>query len=108
MYVLICRDMVSKNKVNDLHFQYQQLRFAYIQIIILFSDAGLYRNVAKFLEKTFVEQREREEEEKVSLLQLCRGRTQKESASLFYETLVCPNIFTISYLHLFYCLHERF
>ncbi|CAH8277714.1 unnamed protein product [Arabidopsis lyrata] len=46
------------------------------------------RNVAKFLEKTFVEQREREEEEKVSLLQLCRGRTQKESASLFYETLV--------------------
>ncbi|CAA0406627.1 unnamed protein product [Arabidopsis thaliana] len=46
------------------------------------------RNVAKFLEKTFLEQREREEEEKVSLLQLCRGRTQKESARLFYETLV--------------------
>ncbi|EOA16030.1 hypothetical protein CARUB_v10004158mg [Capsella rubella] len=46
------------------------------------------RNVAKFLEKTFMEQREREEEEKVSLLQLCRGRIQKESARLFYETLV--------------------
>ncbi|CAE6203388.1 unnamed protein product [Arabidopsis arenosa] len=46
------------------------------------------RNVAKFLEKTFSEQRKREEEEKVSLLQLCRGRTQKESARLFYETLV--------------------
>ncbi|XP_010450610.1 PREDICTED: sister chromatid cohesion 1 protein 2-like isoform X2 [Camelina sativa] len=46
------------------------------------------RNVAKFLEKTFTEQREREEEEKVSLLQLCRGRIQKESARLFYETLV--------------------
>ncbi|CDY11717.1 BnaC06g13250D [Brassica napus] len=46
------------------------------------------RNVAKFLEKTFLEQREKGEEEKASLLQLCRGRTQKESARLFYETLV--------------------
>ncbi|KFK33057.1 hypothetical protein AALP_AA6G324500 [Arabis alpina] len=46
------------------------------------------RNVAKFLEKTFIEQREKEEEEKVSLLKLCRGRTQKKSARLFYETLV--------------------
>ncbi|XP_010436022.1 PREDICTED: sister chromatid cohesion 1 protein 2-like isoform X2 [Camelina sativa] len=46
------------------------------------------RNVAKFLEKTFTEQREREEDEKVSLLQLCRGRIQKESARLFYDTLV--------------------
>ncbi|KAL0669881.1 hypothetical protein Bca4012_032585 [Brassica carinata] len=46
------------------------------------------RNVAKFLEKTFLEQREKGEEEKASLLQLCRGRTQKESARLFFETLV--------------------
>ncbi|KAJ0260680.1 Sister chromatid cohesion 1 protein 2 [Hirschfeldia incana] len=46
------------------------------------------RSVAKFLEKTFLEQREKVEEEKASLLQLCRGRTQKESARLFYETLV--------------------
>ncbi|XP_018484795.2 sister chromatid cohesion 1 protein 2 isoform X2 [Raphanus sativus] len=46
------------------------------------------RNVAKFLEKTFLEQREKGEEEKASLLELCRGRTQKESARLFYETLV--------------------
>ncbi|XP_024014810.1 sister chromatid cohesion 1 protein 2 isoform X2 [Eutrema salsugineum] len=46
------------------------------------------RNVAKFLEKTFLEQREKEKEEKLSLLELCRGRTQKESARLFYETLV--------------------
>ncbi|CAH2080122.1 unnamed protein product [Thlaspi arvense] len=45
------------------------------------------RNVAKFLEKTFLEQMEKKEE-KLSLLQLCRGRTQKESARLFYETLV--------------------
>ncbi|WZZ65900.1 hypothetical protein YC2023_077270 [Brassica napus] len=48
------------------------------------------RNVAKFLEKTFLEQREKGEEEKASLLQLCRGRTQKESARLFYETLLAP------------------
>ncbi|KAF8050221.1 hypothetical protein N665_2022s0007 [Sinapis alba] len=46
------------------------------------------RSVAKFLEKTFLEKREKGEEEKASLLQLCRGRTQKESARLFYETLV--------------------
>ncbi|CAA7055186.1 unnamed protein product [Microthlaspi erraticum] len=46
------------------------------------------RNVAKFLEKTFQEKREKGEEEKASLLQLCIGRTQKESARLFYETLV--------------------
>ncbi|XP_018444973.2 sister chromatid cohesion 1 protein 2-like isoform X2 [Raphanus sativus] len=46
------------------------------------------RNVAKFLEKTFLEQKKKGEEEKASLLQLCRGRTQKESARLFYETLV--------------------
>ncbi|CAH8358047.1 unnamed protein product [Eruca vesicaria subsp. sativa] len=46
------------------------------------------RSVAKFLEKTFLEQREKGEEEKASLLHLCRGRTQKESARLFYETLV--------------------
>lgn len=52
----------------------------------------MYRNVAKFLEKTFQEQRQKGEEEKASLLQLCRGRTQKESARLFYETLVCPTI----------------
>ncbi|VVB09442.1 unnamed protein product [Arabis nemorensis] len=46
------------------------------------------RNVAKFLEDRFLEQREKEEEEKLSLLKLCRGRTQKEGARLFYETLV--------------------
>nr|VDD12621.1 unnamed protein product [Brassica rapa] len=50
--------------------------------------SGRTRNVAKFLEKTFLEQREKGEEEKASLLELCRGRTQKESARLFYETLV--------------------
>lgn len=64
--------------------------------------------MAKYLEKTFLEQREREEEEKVSLLQLCKGRIQKESARLFYETLVCPQFFTISCRHLFYCLNGRF
>ncbi|CAN6929502.1 unnamed protein product [Brassica oleracea] len=65
------------------------LFFAYIfRSRSKFSDNGLCRNVAKFLEKTFLEQREKGEEEKASLLQLCRGRTQKESARLFYETLV--------------------
>ncbi|CAN7084786.1 unnamed protein product [Brassica oleracea var. botrytis] len=65
------------------------LFFAYIfRSRSKFSDYGLCRNVAKFLEKTFLEQREKGEEEKASLLQLCRGRTQKESARLFYETLV--------------------
>ncbi|KAL0694781.1 hypothetical protein Bca4012_061961 [Brassica carinata] len=55
------------------------------------SDNGWYMNVAEFLEKAFLEQREKGEEEKASLLQLCRGRTQKDSARLFYETLVCPH-----------------
>ncbi|XP_010528173.1 PREDICTED: sister chromatid cohesion 1 protein 2 isoform X3 [Tarenaya hassleriana] len=45
------------------------------------------RKVAKFLEKIFRRQRERVEEETVSLFQLCKGRTRKENARLFYETL---------------------
>ena len=83
--------MVSKNKVGRLTSLISVSSLCiYFQINISgFSVYGLYRNVAKFLEKTFLEQREKGEEEKASLLELCRGRTQKESARLFYETLVC-------------------
>ncbi|CAN8272938.1 unnamed protein product [Cochlearia groenlandica] len=71
--ILINDEQVNENATEDLRQETWSART---------------RSVVKFLEKKFMEQKEKEEEEKVSLLQVCRGRTQKESARLFYETLM--------------------
>ncbi|XP_021284248.1 sister chromatid cohesion 1 protein 2 isoform X2 [Herrania umbratica] len=46
------------------------------------------RMVAKYLQRRFLAQRKRGEEETVKLSQLLEGRTKKESVRLFYEILV--------------------
>lgn len=53
--------------------------------------------MAKFLEKAFLEQREKGEEENASLLQICRGTTQTESARRFYETLDVTSGFSVRF-----------
>ncbi|GMI83006.1 hypothetical protein HRI_001969900 [Hibiscus trionum] len=46
------------------------------------------RMVAKKLQKSFLDQMKKGEEEKVNLSQLLKGRTKKASAKVFYEILV--------------------
>ncbi|XP_042477211.1 sister chromatid cohesion 1 protein 2 isoform X2 [Macadamia integrifolia] len=46
------------------------------------------RKVAKYLQKSFLNQKEQEDKEKLSLEDVLKGKTRKESARLFYEILV--------------------
>ena len=49
----------------------------------------VYRMVAKYLRRNFLNQKERAEEEMLNLSRIVEGRTKKESARFFYEILVC-------------------
>lgn len=42
----------------------------------------------RHLQRTFTKERNSSDEEVVSLMQICKGRTREESAALFYEILV--------------------
>ncbi|XP_024031316.1 sister chromatid cohesion 1 protein 2 [Morus notabilis] len=50
--------------------------------------SGRTRKVARYLHRSFLDQKERGEEEAVTLSRVVKGRTKKESAGFFYEILV--------------------
>ncbi|KAA3454229.1 sister chromatid cohesion 1 protein 2 isoform X2 [Gossypium australe] len=71
-FFMTSRWMVFKNQ-----------NFAYYKV-----ESLMHRMVGERLQMSFLDQREKKEEEKVNLSQLLEGKTKKASVRLFYEILV--------------------